>query len=108
MKNYDYNFQPSVKCPHCGKRQNPCISGFGGELSTRTKLCHFCQKEYRLVTYSFTDKDTENTTCAINSKLKRIEYLKKKIYNLLNNITDKTEEFAKEYLRIEALKNNNN
>lgn len=87
----DYNFLPAIKCPYCNKLNHPEISGFGGELSTRIKFCRHCEKEYRLLVYSFADKDINNTTYAINNKRKRIEYLKKRIEKL-NNISNEATE----------------
>lgn len=104
-KDYNYNFQPLVKCPYCGKVQHPCISGFGGELSTRVKICHYCEKEYRLITYSFVDTDIESTTCSINNKKDRINYLKRRIHEKINKITNEKAEWAEEFIRIEASTN---
>lgn len=96
------NFMPAVKCPHCGKLAHPEISGWGGELSTRTKYCRSCEKEYRLLVYSFVDTEIDNTSCEINSKRSRIEYLKQRIREKLHKITNKEAEWAEEFMRVEA------
>jgi len=98
----DYNFMPAVHCPHCGRLAHPEISGWGGELSTRTKYCRFCQKEYRLLVYSFADTDIENTTSAINSNIDRIKYLKQRINEKLNKVVNKRAEWAEEFIRVDA------
>ncbi|MBA7499221.1 hypothetical protein ES704_01961 [subsurface metagenome] len=98
----NYNFMPAVKCPHCGKLAHPEISGWGGELSTRVKYCRYCQQEYRLVVFSFTDKEIDSTTCRINSEIDRIKYLKQRIKEKLNNIANKSAEWAEEFIRVEA------
>jgi len=102
MNNETINFQPAVKCPYCGKTSHPAISGWGGELSTRTKYCHYCKGEYRLLVYAFTDADTDNTTSIINSKKDRIKYLKQRIKEKLLKITNKEAEWAEEFIRVEA------
>jgi phage FluMu protein Com len=102
MSNLNLNgLVPTIKCPHCDKINHPIISGWGGELSTRTKACKFCKLEYRLITYSFADTNIGETTCLINLKKSRIEFLKERIHKTLNKIIDKEYEWAKEYLRIE-------
>lgn len=40
------NFLPNIKCPNCNSHLVIAISGFGGELNTRLKLCGKCHKEF--------------------------------------------------------------
>lgn len=40
------NFLPNITCPHCKATLVVAISGFGGELNTRKKLCSKCNKEF--------------------------------------------------------------
>jgi phage FluMu protein Com len=97
----NYNFMPMVKCPHCKKVNHPEISGWGSELSTRTKVCRHCEKEYRLVVYAIADLDINVTTARINNYKSRIKYLKQRIYEKLKGIINKHAEWANEYIRIE-------
>jgi len=97
------NFQPIIKCPHCGRVAHPEISGWGGELSTRVKDCRHCGQVYRLLVYSFTDKEIDCTTGYINGKRSRIEYLKKRIREKLAKITNKEADWAEEFLRVNAI-----
>lgn len=97
----NYNFMPAVKCPYCGKLAHPEISGWGGELSTRTKYCRFCEQEYRLVVYSFADKEVGVTSGLIHSYEDRIKYLKQRIFEKLNKVRNKNAEWAEEFLRVE-------
>jgi hypothetical protein len=36
------NYLVNVSCPHCGVKLVVAISGFGGELATREKVCKKC------------------------------------------------------------------
>jgi len=96
-----YNFMPAVKCPYCGKLAHPQISGWGGELSTRTKYCRYCGQQYRLVVYATTDTEIQSTTAQVNSYLDRIDYLKQRIREKLNKVNNRCAEFAEEFLRVE-------
>jgi len=97
----DLNFMPAVKCPYCGKLVHPAISGWGGELSTRVKCCRYCEKEYRLVVYSFADKEVGVTTGSIHFYQNKIEYLKQRIREKLNKVRNEYAEWAEEFLRVE-------
>lgn len=97
----NYNFMPAVRCPHCGKLAHPEISGWGGELSTRIKFCRYCGQEYRLVVYSFADKEVGVTTGLIHSYEDRIEYLKQRMREKLEGVRNREAEWAEEFLRIE-------
>ena len=92
----DINFQPAVKCPYCGKTNRPAISGWGGTLSTRTKACKFCGKEYTLVVYSYADTDTTVTPVKVNMMKRDIQLIKERIAReqgkLINRAADLAEE----------------
>ena len=40
------NFLPNIKCPHCNSPMISAISGFGGELNTREKVCNNCHGSF--------------------------------------------------------------
>jgi len=68
----DNNFSPNVTCPHCGKVRIVNISGFARKgLSTRTKTCAFCHKDFTVNIYVETskDQDDEALLSSINSKI---------------------------------------
>uniref|UniRef100_A0A6M3L317 PaaD zinc beta ribbon domain-containing protein n=1 Tax=viral metagenome TaxID=1070528 RepID=A0A6M3L317_9ZZZZ len=48
-KNSNYNFVPVIICPYCERKQRAAISGFGGTISKRWKVCKFCEKEFDLI-----------------------------------------------------------
>jgi len=43
-----HNFCPSVWCPHCKKHQKCAVSGYGGRVSERWKVCKFCDREFTI------------------------------------------------------------
>ena len=97
----DYNFMPAVKCPHCGKTNRPAISGWGSTFNTRTKYCKYCEKEYTLVVY--VESSTERDICRdVNYYKGRIDYYRKRTYELVNKLTNKAAEYAEEFLRVES------
>ncbi len=55
-KSRDWNFCPSVWCPHCSKHQKAAVSGFGGKISKRTKPCKFCGKLFEIIIETKTQK----------------------------------------------------
>ena len=97
----DLNFHPAVKCPHCGKTNRPAISGWGGQFNTRTKECKYCNKEYTLVVY--TEGTTEiDISLQISNLRGKIDYFRKRTYEIRNKLINKTAELAQEYIRTEA------
>ena len=98
----DLNFQPAVKCPHCGRTSHPAISGWGGTLSTRTKACHFCGKEYVLVVYSYADTDATVTPVRLNQMKRDIQLLKKRIAHEQGKIIVEGADLAGELIRVMA------
>lgn len=101
--NMDSHFLPAVKCPHCGKVNHPEISGWGGELSTRYKVCRSCELEYVLLVYTTADVDVDNTPTRINSIKDRIRFLKQRIKEKRENIENQYASWAEEFIRTEAL-----
>lgn len=39
-------FLPNIRCPHCSGATCVAISGYGGELNNREKVCKFCEKTF--------------------------------------------------------------
>ena len=97
----DLNFMPSVKCPHCGKANNPAISGWGGRFNTRTKVCRHCDREYTLVVYAEAtlEKDVSMNICHYRG---RIDYYRKRTHELLSKLINRCAEYAEEFIRVEA------
>ena len=100
--NLDSDFMPMVRCPHCKGVNHPPISGWGGELSTRTKACKHCGLEYVLVVYATGDKKLNLTSSRINSIKSRIKYLRTRMRELLHKVDNKNAEMAEEYIRVES------
>ena len=96
MPSQDLNFQPAVKCPHCGKTSHPAISGWGGTLSTRTKYCHSCEKEFTLVVYAYASTDTVVTPVKLNQMKRHIQLLKDRIARAQMRLIDKSADLADE------------
>lgn len=40
------NFLPNIKCPNCNSPLVVAVSGFGGELNTRQKVCNKCHENF--------------------------------------------------------------
>lgn len=106
----DNNFLPNISCPYCGKKTVTSISGFGGQLSIRGKVCNHCGKEYNLVVYSIAEPNNEfEWDGRIKIYEDRIKYLKQqrkkclaerllehRVYQKLNNETiEKAEEMQR-------------
>lgn len=96
------NFQPAVRCPHCGKPLHPAISGWGGTLSTRTHDCRHCGKEYILVVYSYADTDATVTPVKLNQMKKHIQLLKERIARKQMKLIDRAADLADEFIRVDA------
>ena len=97
--NIDLNFQPAVPCPHCGFVNRPAISGWGGELSTRHKVCKRCELEYTLIVYATSSKDLTTTPVQINMMKRRIELLKQRIARVQGKLIDTAADLADELIR---------
>lgn len=98
----NYNFMPAVHCPHCGKLAHPEISGWGGKLSTRTKYCRYCEKEYTLVVYAYADTDGTFTPTKLNQMRRYIQQLKERIAHEQEKIIVKGADLADELMRVMA------
>lgn len=66
------NFLPNVKCPHCGAKIVVAISGFGGELNVREKVCTKCHQPFFVQLLVQTTTNREVTDGQINSYKKSI------------------------------------
>ena len=104
-KDYSFNFQPAVKCPHCGKVNYPCISGFGGELSSRFKSCKYCQKEYTVLVLTVPTLDDSVTPTRLSQMKDHIEHLKERIAYKQGKLISHAADLAEEYIRTEASSN---
>jgi len=93
---------PGVKCPHCGKTNHPEISGWGGQMSTRTKFCRSCGGEYTLVVYSYADTDTTFTPTKLNQMKRDIKHLKERIAHQQGKIMLEGADLAEELTRVMA------
>jgi hypothetical protein len=102
INDYSFNFRPAVKCPHCGKVNHPCISGFGGELSSRYKACKFCEKEYTVLVLTVPTLDDNITPTRLSQMHRRINLLKERIKRKIGEAFNHAADLADEIIRIEA------
>jgi hypothetical protein len=72
----DLNFLPNVQCPHCKKITIVAISGFGGELNIREKVCRHCEKTFTLIVHTSTTIEKEIDDLQLASIRERIKWLK--------------------------------
>jgi len=98
----NYNFMPAVHCPYCGKLAHPEISGWGGKVSTRTKFCRYCEKEYTLVVYSYADIDGTLTPTKLNQMRRDIKHLKERIAHEQGKLILEGADLADELIRVMA------
>ena len=98
----DLNFQPAVKCPHCGKTSHPAISGWGGKVSTRVKGCHSCGKDYTLVVYAYADTNDTFTPQKLNEMKRYIKHLKERIAHEQGKLILRGADLADELVRVMA------
>jgi transposase-like protein len=96
------NFQPAVKCPHCGVTRHPEVSGWGGEFSTRTHHCKSCGKDYVVILYATASTDLTCTTLNVNDLKRKIDHYKKSIIRMQAKLTEHNGEWAREFIRVEA------
>lgn len=94
-QSYDHDFQPTVKCPHCGKVQHPCISGYGGKLSTRFKDCKNCGKPYTVLVLTKASTNMNLATFKIRDMQNQIKRLTTKLEERWNSLVSISEEQAK-------------
>ena len=98
----DCNFMPAVNCPYCGNLAHPEISGWGGKISTRTKYCRRCKREYTLVVYSYADTDNTFTPTKLNQMRRDIKHLKKRIAHEQEKTILEGADLASELIRVMA------
>ena len=97
------NFNPTIRCPHCGGVNRPSISGWGREgLNNRRHTCKHCEKDYTVVVYVETSKDLDITDGHISTIKDQIKYQKSRIKEMEKGLINTSVEIAKEYIRIEA------
>ena len=97
------NFNPAVKCPHCGKVNRPSISGWGREgLNNRQHTCKHCDEDYTVVVYVETSKDLKISDGHISAIKSKIKYQKVRIREMEQDLLNTNVEIAKEFIRVEA------
>lgn len=70
------NFLPNIRCPHCKMPTVVAISGFGGELSSRLKMCRGCMMEFTVHCIVTTSADVEiedGKVAALKDRIKRLQ-----------------------------------
>ena len=97
------NFNPTVRCPHCGGVNRPSISGWGRQgLNNRQHMCKHCQKEYTVVVYVETSTDYKISDMHISALKSRIKTRKEQIKEMESGLVSEANGLAREYLRVEA------
>jgi len=97
------NFNPTIRCPHCGGVNRPSISGWGREgLNNRLHNCKNCGEEYTVVIYVETSTDYKISDMHISALKSRIEVRKEQIKAMESGLVSQAAAFAKEYIRVEA------
>ena len=97
------NFNPTIRCPHCGGVNRPSISGWGREgLNNRQHTCKYCEKDYVVIIYVETSKELEIADGHISSIKDKIKYQKARIREMEKGLINTDVEVAKEYIRVEA------
>lgn len=69
-------FLPNVKCPHCNTTLVVSISGFGGELNTRQKVCKKCHGNFFVHILVQTSNEEEIPDGRVNVYKNHIKFLK--------------------------------
>ncbi|MCK5186749.1 MAG: hypothetical protein KAR43_06395 [Deltaproteobacteria bacterium] len=69
------NFLPNIKCPHCNSPLVVAVSGFGGELNTRQKVCNKCHREFFVHILVQTSTEKEISDGKINEYKRHIKFL---------------------------------
>lgn len=70
------NYLVNVRCPHCDASLVVAVSGFGGELATRTKECKKCGQEFFVHLLASTSPDVEIPDGRISELRLRMRYLR--------------------------------
>lgn len=97
------NFNPTIRCPHCGGFNRPSISGWGREgLNNRLHTCKHCGKEYTVVIYVETSTDYKISDMHLSALKSRIEARKDQIKAAESGLVSRAEGLARELIRVEA------
>lgn len=97
------NFNPTVRCPHCGGVNRPSISGWGRTgLNNRHATCKHCGEDYVVVVYVEVSKDLQISDGHISAIKSKIKYQKDRIREMEQSLINTNVEVAKEYIRVEA------
>ena len=102
------NFNPIVVCPHCGFKNRPSISGWGGEISTRLHTCKRCDLEYTVVLVTDAVTDCKVSSMHISAMKSRVSSKLEQIREHEAGLVNRDRELAKELLRIESQVNSRN
>lgn len=70
------NFLPNIKCPHCNAHLVVALSGFGGELNTRLKVCNSCHRKFFVHILVQTSVEKEISDGSINEYKRHTQFLK--------------------------------
>lgn len=70
------NFLPNIKCPNCNSPLVVAVSGFGGELNTRQKVCNKCHENFFVHILVQTSTQKEIPDGHINQYKASIKFLK--------------------------------
>ena len=97
------NFNPTIKCPHCGGVNRPSISGWGrAGLNNRQHTCKHCNEDYTVVVYVEASKNLEISDGHISAIKSKIKYQKARIKEMEQGLVNDSVEVAKEFIRVEA------
>ena len=97
------NFNPTVRCPHCGGINKPSISGWGRKgLNSRLHQCKHCLEDYVVLIYVETSTDYKVSDMHIRAIKSRIEARIEQIKEMESGLVGEATALAKEYLRVEA------
>jgi len=97
------NFNPNIKCPHCGAHNTPSVSGFGRTgLNVREHNCRSCGKDYKvLIVVEATTEDIP-TDISLASIQHSVQRMKQRIQSRKASLVSNIEGFADELVRTEA------
>lgn len=71
------NYLVNVTCPHCSEHLVVAISGFGGELAVRIKVCRKCEREFRVHLLAVASTEETLIDGTLTSMRDRITWLNK-------------------------------
>jgi len=97
------NFNPNVKCPHCGAHCTPSVSGFGRTgLNVREHNCRSCEKDYKVLVYVEASTENVPTDAAMSAIQHRIQWMKQRIRSRKASLVSSVEGLADELVKTEA------